>query len=47
MIFEQIPVNGDRNLSYLIGDDSSRRAAIVDAAYRARACIGKGPADRA
>ncbi len=33
MIFEQIPVNGDRNLSYLIGDESSRRAVIVDAAY--------------
>ncbi len=33
MIFEQIPVNGDRNLGYLIGDPDTRKAAIVDASY--------------
>ena len=33
MIFEQIRVDGDRNLAYLIGDETSKRAAIVDASY--------------
>ena len=33
MIFEQIPVGGDRNFAYLIGDETTRRAAIVDPAY--------------
>jgi len=33
MIFEQVEVGGDRNFGYLIGDDQSRAAAIVDAAY--------------
>lgn len=33
MIFEQIRVNGDRNFGYLIGDEASRQAAIVDASY--------------
>jgi len=33
MIFEQIRANGDRNLAYLIGDETSREAAIVDPAY--------------
>lgn len=33
MIFEQIPVEGDRNFSYLIGDEASRQTAIVDASY--------------
>ena len=33
MIFEQIRVDGDRNFGYLIGDETSRQAAIVDASY--------------
>ena len=33
MIFEQIRVNGDRNFGYLIGDETHRQAAIVDASY--------------
>lgn len=33
MIFEQIQANGDRNFAYLMGDDASREAAIVDASY--------------
>ena len=30
MIFEQIRAGGDRNFSYVIGDETSREAAIVD-----------------
>lgn len=33
MIFEQVEVGGDRNFGYLIGDEKTREAAIVDAAY--------------
>ena len=33
MIFGQIRVNGDRNFGYLIGDEASSQAAIVDASY--------------
>jgi glyoxylase-like metal-dependent hydrolase (beta-lactamase superfamily II) len=33
MIFEQIPVGGDRNLAYLIGDEESKEAAVIDPAY--------------
>jgi glyoxylase-like metal-dependent hydrolase (beta-lactamase superfamily II) len=33
MIFEQVEVGGDRNFGYLIGDDQSREAVIVDAAF--------------
>jgi glyoxylase-like metal-dependent hydrolase (beta-lactamase superfamily II) len=33
MLFRQIRADGDRNLAYLIGDDASKEAAIVDAAY--------------
>jgi len=33
MIFEQIRVDGDRNFGYLIGDDTTKDAAIVDASY--------------
>jgi glyoxylase-like metal-dependent hydrolase (beta-lactamase superfamily II) len=32
MIFEQIPTGGDRNFAYLIGDETTRRAAVVDPA---------------
>ncbi len=30
MIFEQIPTGGDRNFAYLVGDEESKQAAIVD-----------------
>ena len=30
MIFEQIDAGGDRNFSYLIGDEESRLCAVVD-----------------
>ncbi len=33
MIFEQIPTSGDRTFSYLIADEASREAAIVDPGY--------------
>jgi glyoxylase-like metal-dependent hydrolase (beta-lactamase superfamily II) len=33
MIFEQVRVNGDRNFGYLIGDETSKQAAVVDASY--------------
>ena len=33
MIFKQIPVGGDRNFAYLIGDEESRQAAVIDPAY--------------
>jgi hydroxyacylglutathione hydrolase len=34
MIFEQIAVGGDRNFAYLIGDEETRAAAVIDPAYR-------------
>ena len=33
MIFEQIPANGDRNLAYLIGEEMSGNAAVIDPSY--------------
>jgi hydroxyacylglutathione hydrolase len=30
MIFEQVHISGDRNFSYLIGDEASREGAVVD-----------------
>ena len=33
MIFQQISANGDRNFAYLMGEESSREAAIVDASF--------------
>jgi glyoxylase-like metal-dependent hydrolase (beta-lactamase superfamily II) len=33
MIFEQIDAGGDRNFSYLIGDEGSRTCAVVDPGY--------------
>src|SRR5438445_13736850 len=33
MIFEQIEAGGDRNFSYLIGDEDSRLCAVVDPGY--------------
>ncbi|MGA8163850.1 MAG: hydroxyacylglutathione hydrolase family protein [Waddliaceae bacterium] len=34
LIFEQILVGGDRNFGYLIGDGTSKQAALVDPCYR-------------
>jgi len=33
MIFEQVKIGGDRNFAYLIGDDESKLAAVVDPSY--------------
>ena len=33
MIFVQIPIGGDRNFAYLMGDKESRLAAVVDPGY--------------
>ena len=33
MIFEQIRVDGDRNFAYVVGDERTKEAAIVDASY--------------
>jgi glyoxylase-like metal-dependent hydrolase (beta-lactamase superfamily II) len=33
MIFQQIPVGGDRNFAYLVGDEASGLAAVVDPAF--------------
>lgn len=33
MIFEQVDAGGDRNFSYLIGDEGSRACAVVDPGY--------------
>ncbi len=33
MVFEQIRVGGDRNFAYLIGDETTQEAAVVDPAY--------------
>ncbi len=33
MIFQQIRAGGDRNFSYLIGDEETKEAAIVDPSY--------------
>lgn len=41
MIFEQIRTGGDRNFAYLIGDESSGKAALVDPSYDPEGCIEK------
>src|SRR3984957_11916380 len=33
MIFEQIRAGGGRNFAYLVGDEGTREAAIVDPSY--------------
>ncbi len=33
MIFEQIAVGGDRNFGYLVGDEQSKKAMLVDPSY--------------
>jgi glyoxylase-like metal-dependent hydrolase (beta-lactamase superfamily II) len=33
MIFEQVKCGGDRNFAYIIGDEESKEAALVDPAY--------------
>jgi len=39
MLFEQIRTGGDRNFAYLIGDEDSREAALVDPANDPGACV--------
>jgi glyoxylase-like metal-dependent hydrolase (beta-lactamase superfamily II) len=39
MIFEQIPAGGDRNFAYLLGDEESKQAAIIDASYDPRRAL--------
>ena len=34
MIFEQVPSGGDRNFSYLVGEEKTRKGVIVDPSYR-------------
>jgi glyoxylase-like metal-dependent hydrolase (beta-lactamase superfamily II) len=34
MIFEQVAGGGDRNLSYLIGEEKTRKGIIIDPSYR-------------
>ncbi len=41
MIFEQIPTSGDRTFSYLVGDEPSREAAVVDPGYDPDMLIAK------
>jgi hydroxyacylglutathione hydrolase len=33
MIFEQILIGGDRNYAYLVGDETTKKAAVADPAY--------------
>ena len=33
MIFQQIRAGGDRNFGYLIGDEYTKQAAVVDVSY--------------
>jgi hydroxyacylglutathione hydrolase len=40
MIFEQIRAGGDRNFAYLIADEASRDAAIVDPSYAPELALG-------
>jgi len=41
MIFEQIRTAGDRNFSYLIGDEESGEAALVDPGYLPEMLVGR------
>tara|TARA_Y100000310_G_scaffold131141_1_gene130378 strand:- start:6289 stop:6930 length:642 start_codon:yes stop_codon:yes gene_type:complete len=34
MIFEQIAIGGDRNFAYLVGDEETKKAVLVDPAYQ-------------
>jgi hydroxyacylglutathione hydrolase len=44
MIFEQIRVGGDRNFAYLIGDERTRKAAVIDPAFSPDAVLGRAAA---
>jgi glyoxylase-like metal-dependent hydrolase (beta-lactamase superfamily II) len=41
MIFEQIKCGGDRNFAYIIGDEDSRKAALVDPAYNTKGILAR------
>jgi glyoxylase-like metal-dependent hydrolase (beta-lactamase superfamily II) len=33
MVFEQIPIGGDRNFAYIVGDEEAKEAAAIDVGY--------------
>ena len=39
MLVHQIQTGGDRNFAYLVGDESTRRAAVIDPSYTPRAVV--------
>ena len=41
MIFEQIEVGNMQNFSYIIGDENSKQAAIIDAGWEAEKLVEK------
>lgn len=44
MIFEQVAVGGDRNFAYLIGDDQTRLAAVIDPGSGPELVVGRATA---
>ncbi len=46
MIFEQIAVGGDRNFAYLIGDERTCTAAVVDPSFDPEAVLQRAAAHR-
>ena len=43
-IFEQIPVGGDRNFAYLLGDRDAKVAAVIDPAFKPEEILGRAGA---
>jgi glyoxylase-like metal-dependent hydrolase (beta-lactamase superfamily II) len=41
MIFEQIRTGGDRNFAYLLGDEASKQAALVDPSNSPEKCVDR------
>ena len=41
MLFAQIRANGDRNLAYLMGEEGSREAAIIDPSFAPEQVLGE------
>jgi len=46
MIFEQIAVGGDRNFAYLIGDETTRKAAVIDPAFSPALVLERAAANK-
>jgi hydroxyacylglutathione hydrolase len=44
MIFEQIRTGGDRNFAYLVGDEASKQAALVDPSNSPDKCVDRAEA---